>query len=72
METNRLLVEEVSRLPLEKVGKALSFVRFLEQEKEEELFIEAKEENELYELRHSSDFISSKEMLAKIKELPND
>ena len=67
MEANKLLIDEISKLPFEKVGKALSFVRYLGQEIEEELFIDEVEENELHKLRESGEFINSAEMFAKIK-----
>jgi len=71
-QANRFLYEEISRLPLEKVGKALSYVRYLKNEAEDGLFIDMLEENELHDLRTSSNFVDSSEVLAKIEELPND
>jgi len=68
-QANKVLYDEISRLPIEKVVKALSYVRYLENEAEEELFISEEEEAKLHELRKSGDFISSEEMLAKIKGL---
>jgi len=71
-QARQLLVDEVSRLPLEKVGKALSFLRYLEQEPEPVLLIDPVEENELHELLASGDFVSSSELKAKIEAMPND
>jgi len=72
LQENRLLYEEIERLPLEKVGKALSYVRYLEKETDDELFLSLDEEKELHDLRLSDDFVSSADLLAKIQGLPND
>ena len=71
-QANQALFNEVSKLPLEKVGKAISFIRFLEQEQEPELLLDPTEENELYSILESDDMVDSSELLAKIRELPND
>jgi vancomycin permeability regulator SanA len=71
-QANKFLYDEISRLPFEKVGKALSYVRYLQKETEDELFISEEEEAELHELRQSDEFISSDEMLAKIIGLSDD
>ena len=64
-----LLHEEIARLPLEKIGKALSYIRYLITE-DDALFISEKEEEELHRRWLSNDFIDSSEMLAKIKRIP--
>ena len=71
-QAHKVLYDEISKLPLEKVGKAISFVRYLEQEADAELFLDPLEENELHNLRTSDDFVYTSDILAKIKELPND
>ena len=71
-QANQILYNEISKLPLEKVGKAISFIRFLEQEQEPKLLLETTEENELYGILNSSEMINSSELLAKIKEMPDD
>ena len=68
-QAHEILFDEISRLPFEKVGKALSFVRYLEKEAEAELLLDPAEESELHELRVSGDFVSSSDILAKIKGL---
>jgi hypothetical protein len=69
---NEMLLNEISRLPLEKIGKVISFVRFLEQEPEYELVLNPDEDDELYDLLDSNDVVDSSELLAKIMELPDD
>jgi len=71
-QTYRTLINEIEKLPLEKIGKVLSFVRYLEQELEEELLIDAIEENELHQLLAYDDFVEASAVLAKIKELLDD
>ena len=71
-QAHRFLYDEVSRLPLEKIDKAVSFIRFLEQEPEQELIFAAGEEAELRELLASDDLADANELLAKIKALPDD
>ena len=71
-QTHKLLFDEIAKLPFEKVGKALSFVRYLEQESEAELLLEPTEEAELHELRVSDDTVDSSEVFAKIKELSGE
>ena len=66
------LYRNIVRLPLEKISKALSYIRFLEQEPETELYIDETEEKELQELLDSGDFVDDADVLAKIEALPND
>ena len=69
---HRILLDEIVKLPVEKIGKVISFVRYLEQEAETELVLDSTEEIELYELIASGDFVDASEVLDKIKELPDD
>ena len=66
------LYDEIVRLPLNKIGKALSYVRYLEQEPDEELFLDTAEESELHALRTSGNFTDALDLLSRIKELPDD
>ena len=43
---HKILFGEILKLPLEKVGKVLSFVRYLEREAETELLISTDEEDD--------------------------
>ncbi|MCL1808072.1 MAG: hypothetical protein FWG31_10280 [Oscillospiraceae bacterium] len=69
---HQYLYDEISKLPLEKVGKAISFIRYLEQEPELELVLDPDEEEEMQKLLHSGDFVNGSDMLASIKALPDD
>ena len=71
-QVHELLYSEISKLPIEKVGKALAFVRYLEQETETELFLDSVEEAELNDLIGSDDFMSDAELLVEIEVLSND
>ena len=71
-QPHRILFEEISKLPLEKVGKALSFVRYLKQEKEPELPLDPAEESELHETLTSGEMVDASQVLSKIMELPDD
>jgi len=71
-QAHKSLYDEISRLPLEKIGKALSFVRYLAQEPEMEPFLDLAEEAELHGLLASGDFVDASEVLAKIMDLPDD
>ena len=66
------LYDEISRLPYEKIGKAISYIRYLEQEAEAELSLAQDEVAELRSLLVSGEFSDSDELLAKIEALPND
>jgi len=66
------LFERISNLSYEKAGKVLSFVKFIEQETEAELFLDSEEEEELHLLLNEDYFISSEDLLSKIKGLPDD
>jgi len=68
----QLLYDEIVKLPFDKVGKVLSFVRFLEQEPENDLIIERDEEDELNVFLESNDFVDSSNVLSKIEKLQND
>ena len=70
--SHQTLINEISKLPLNKVGKALSYVRYLEQETESDIILDPDEENELYSLYASGEFVDSSDVLGKIRELPDD
>jgi|GEM_PF-1400480 len=72
IQPHQLLFDEISKLPLEKVGKALSFIRYLKQEQDHELMIDPFEEAELLELLQTGETIEASELLAKIEALPDD
>jgi hypothetical protein len=72
LQVRKLLLEEISKLPIEKIGKVLSFVRYLDQEPETELFLDPSEDNELDALYKSGDFVDASEIEEKIKAMPND
>ena len=69
---HQFLYDEIVELPPEKLGKALSFVRFLKQEPELEPFLDPDEAAALQALYYSDDFSSSADVLDKIMRLPND
>ena len=71
-QTYKLLYDEIEDLPIEKIGKAISYLRYLKQEQEAELYLDPHEEEELYKILTDEDGINSEEMLALIRELPND
>ena len=71
-QAHMTLYDEISRLPIEKIGKALSFVRYLKQEADMELLLDPTEENELHDLRMSGDFVDASRLLAKIQGMPDD
>ena len=66
------LFNEVSKLPFDKVSKVLSYVRFVSQEQEEEIWIDHIEEEELNLIFESSDFVDASVVEAKIAAMPND
>ena len=71
-QAHKSLYIEIAKLPLEKVGKALSFIRYLEQEAEPELLLDPAEELELHQLLANGSFVNASEVLEKIKALPDD
>ena len=71
-QAHKALTEEVLKLPTEKLGKVLSFVRFTLSEQEDELCLESSELTELLTIHQADDFTSNTDMLAQIMELPND
>ena len=71
-QAHQLLYDEIVRLPIEKIGKAISFIRYLDQEPEPELVLEQAEETELHELLSSGGTVDASDVLAKIRELPDD
>ena len=72
IQYNQKLYNEILKLPIEKVDKAISFIRFLKQEQEQELILDSVEENELHEILESDEMIDSSQLFAKIKGMPND
>ena len=71
-QVHKVLFDEISKLPLEKVGKVLSYVRFVIQEQEEEIWLDPAEDNELDALYKSDDFVDASVVEAKIDAMPND
>jgi len=71
-QEHQFLYDEVCKLPYEKISKAVSYIRYLEQEPEPELILEAAEEAALRELLASGGSVSSAELLAMIEALPDD
>ena len=71
-QTHKELVNKISRLPVEKLNIAITFINFLEQQKESALLIEPFEEDELHEILISDEFVESSEIFAKIEAMPND
>ena len=71
-QAHSALYDKISKLPIEKLGKAISFINYLEQEPETDLYIDPVEEAELREILATEDGITSSEMLAMIMELPDD
>lgn len=72
LQTYKILYDEIENLPIEKIGKALSYLRYLKQEQEAELYLDPQEEAELQEILANEDGTQSSEMLALIKGLPDD
>ena len=70
-QAHQHLYDAITKLPLEKVGKALSFVRYLEQEPESELLLDPMEETELLDHLGSNETVAASEVLSKIMALPN-
>jgi len=66
------LYNEIVKLPPEKLGKAMSFVRYLVQEPEPELIFSPGEEDELHALYASDDFVDAADVFEKIMRLPDD
>jgi len=64
-----MLYDEIIKLPFEKIDKAISFIRYLEKETEQELILDEDEEDELLDILNSSDFVASSDVLSKIKGL---
>ena len=71
-QAHQTLFDEFSKLPLEKVGKALSYIRFLEQEPEIVLWIDPEEEEELNRSIALGEYVDASVVLAQIMELPDD
>ena len=70
--THKELFDKISRLPVEKLNIAMTFIHFLEQQKESELLIDPIEEDELHDILASGDFAESSEIFTKIEAMPND
>ena len=71
-QVQKILLDEISKLPFDKMGKVLSYVRFIGQEQEEEVWLDPAEDDELDALYESGDFVDASVVEAKIKGLPDD
>lgn len=69
---NKVLYDEIKSLPVEKIGKILSYIQYIKQEQEMELFLDPQEEDRFHKILATEEGISSAEMLALIEDLPND
>ena len=73
METaQRMLIDEISKLSFDKISKVISYVRFVEQEPEVELWLDSSENDELNTLYASDDFVEASVVRAKVEAMPND
>ena len=70
-QAHMLLFDEISRLPFDKLGKVLLFIRYLNKEDETELILTKDEQEEFYNRLNSDDFIMSDELAEKINALPS-
>ena len=71
-QTHKELFNKIAGLPVEKLNIAMTFINFLEQQKESVLLIEPTEEEELRDILISGEFVGSSEIFAKIEAMPND
>jgi len=71
-QAHKFLFDEISKLPIEKVGKVLSFIKYIEQESETELYLDPLEEAQLHELRISEDTVDASKVFEKIEKLKDD
>ena len=72
IQAYKALYDEIMKLPVEKIGKAISYIHFLEQEPETELYIDPFEEIELHELLASGDMVDAPGVLANIMMMSDD
>ena len=72
LQVQKTLLDEISKLPFDKVGKVLSYVRFVLQEYGEEILLDEVEDDELDALYETGDFVDASVVEAKIKQMSND
>ena len=73
MGARELLIERVQKMSDYELGKVIFYIASLEQEgSEPTLYISPEEEEELYSILESGDFIDGDEMFEKIMRMPNE
>ena len=66
-QAHKYLYDEISKLPLEKIGKVLSYARYVSQEPDEEIWLGPAEDDEPDALYESGDFVDASAIEAKIE-----
>ena len=72
VDIKKLLIEEIERVPFEKLSNLLSYAQFLVFGEGEHLYIDPEEEAYLDALYEEGDAITDEEMRILIEGLPND
>ena len=71
-QAQNILYEEINKLPFEKIGKVLSYIRYVSHEQDDEIILDPSEDDDLDALYESGDFVDASIVEAKIKEMPSD
>ena len=71
-QTHKILYDEISRLPIDKIGKVLSYVKYINRECDNQLHLESYEEDELDDLYKFGDFIDESDVKTSISAMTDD
>lgn len=70
--SRKLILELVDGLPEEKLGKVISFIKFIKEEEEPTLLLESDDEEDVIKILDEEEWYSSDEIVRMIREKDNE
>ena len=68
----KIILELVDDLPEEKLGKVISFIKFIKEEEEPVLLLESDDEEEIMKILDEDEWYSSEEIMEMIEDKKNE
>lgn len=70
--SKKLILELINDLPEEKIGKVISFIKFVKEEEDFELVLESDDEEEIVRILEEDEWYSTEEVNRMLKDKQNE
>lgn len=70
--SRKIILELVDDLPEEKLGKVISFIKFIKEEEEPVLLLEADDEEEIMRILYEDEWYNSEEIMKMVEDKENE